>query len=466
MGQDSWSIPPQDHGQAGIDLKPLDWDQEALVTFRKEFYTEHPEVAMQTPEQCEQILQQHGATIEGQTNVKPIQRFEHAGFPPDLLEHLQSSGFTAPTSIQSIGWPVALAGHDMVGLAKTGSGKTLAFLLPALLHMKAQPPLRHGDGPIVLILAPTRELAIQIQMEAFQLSEITGSFSEAVLYGGVPKAGQVQSLRRGVELCIATPGRLLDLLQQNVTNLKRITYLVVDEADRMLDMGFEPQLRRIISQIRPDRQTLMWSATWPREIQHLARDICREQPIKVTIGSGEAQANKDIKQEVRVVPEIDKRRAFFDWLQGVCPPHGEQPRILIFMDSKRGADALCNELKQEQFGAAAIHGDRTQRERDSIMHSFRTGKTNILVATDVAQRGLDVKGIQYVVNYDLPKAIEDYVHRIGRTGRAGVQGHAITFFGFDFATPQRVQMARALAHVIRQAGQEPPPELVRIVERS
>merc|ERR1719433_2429177 len=162
-------------------------------------------------------------------------------------------------------------------------------------------------------------------MEAFNISESAGTFSEAVLYGGVARGGQVQALRRGVELCIATPGRLLDLLQSGVTNLKRITYLVVDEADRMLDMGFEPQLRRIISQIRPDRQTLMWSATWPREIQHLARDICREQPVKVLIGSTETEANADIRQEIRVIPELDKRQRFFDWLREVCPPHGEQP---------------------------------------------------------------------------------------------------------------------------------------------
>jgi len=449
-----------------MDLHPLDWDQEALVTFQKDFYREHPEIAALTPEQCQEILRQHGATIEGDAaSVKPLQKFEHAGFSATVLSHLKESGFAAPTSIQAIGWPIALSGHDMVGLAKTGSGKTLAYLLPALVHLSAQPPLRSGDGPIVLILAPTRELAIQIQMEAFRLPEVAGTFSEAVLYGGVARGGQVQALRRGVELCIATPGRLLDLLQSGVTNLKRITYLVVDEADRMLDMGFEPQLRRIISQIRPDRQTLMWSATWPREIQHLARDICREQPVKVIIGSKETQANADIRQVVHVIPELDKRKHFFSWIQEVCPPQGEQPRILIFMETKRGADALVGELKYEQFPAAAIHGDKTQRERDSIMHQFRTGRTNILVATDVAQRGLDVRDVRFVVNYDMPKTIEDYVHRIGRTGRAGVQGTAVTFFGFDFPTPDRVRFARRLADVMRQAGQEPPPELRQIADQ-
>jgi len=298
-------------------------------------------------------------------------------------------------------------------------------------------------------------------MEAFRLGEAMG-YREAVCYGGVPKTGQVKALRSGVELCIATPGRLLDLLEGGVTNLKRITYLVVDEADRMLDMGFEPQLRRIISQIRPDRQTLMWSATWPKEIQHLARDICREQPLKVTVGAVESQANPSIRQDVRVVTELDKRGRFMEWLREVSPPHGEQPRILIFVETKRAADALARELKYEQFRSAAMHGDKDQRERDSILHQFRVGQTNILIATDVAQRGLDIKDIRYVVNFDVPKTIEDYVHRIGRTGRAGANGTAVTFFGFDFPTPDRIRMARSMVKVMRDVGQEPSQELLRI----
>mmetsp|Transcript_30001 Transcript_30001/g.82708 ORF Transcript_30001/g.82708 Transcript_30001/m.82708 type:complete len:234 (-) Transcript_30001:84-785(-) len=232
----------------------------------------------------------------------------------------------------------------------------------------------------------------------------------------------------------------------------------------MLDMGFEPQLRRIISQIRPDRQTLMWSATWPREIQHLARDICREQPTKVTVGRIESRANPDIRQDVRVVGELDKRQHFLDWLQGVCPPHGEAPRVLIFVETKRAADALVRELRQEQFSAIAIHGDKDQRERDAAMHRFRTGQTNILVATDVAQRGLDVKDVRYVVNYDVPKTVEDYVHRIGRTGRAGAAGVAVTFFGCDFRTPDRVRMARGLVKAMRDVGQEPPKELLQLTQ--
>jgi len=464
--QDQWSVPDQrSMSDAGSNLQALDWDQEALVTFQKNFYKEHPEVAKMSLEQCQRVLAQHNAAMEGEGQLpKPIQSFEHAGFSATILEELRTSGFSDPTSIQSIGWPVALSGFDMIGLAQTGSGKTLAYLLPSLVHIAAQPPLRHGDGPIVLVLAPTRELAVQIQMEAFKLGEASG-YRDVVCFGGVPKAAQVQALRRGAEICIATPGRLLDLLQGGVTNLKRVTYLVLDEADRMLDMGFEPQIRRIISQIRPDRQTLMWSATWPKQIQHLARDICKEQPVKVMVGQVESQANPSITQDVRVVRELDKRGCFFDWLREVSPQNVEQPRILVFVETKRGADALARELKQEQFQVSALHGDKDQRERDSILHRFRTGETPILIATDVAQRGLDVKDVRYVVNYEVPKTIEDYVHRIGRTGRAGAQGTAVTFFGFDFPTPDRVRMARSLSKVMRDVGQEPPQELERIAER-
>jgi len=431
----------------------------------KSLYREHPEVARLGAEERGELMRQLGAAIEGHASPPaPLMRFDQAGFPAPILQCIEELGFPAPTPIQAIGWPVALSGFDMVGLAQTGSGKTLAYLCPAFAHIAAQPPLDDGDGPVALVLAPTRELAVQIQAEAFRLAEAMG-VREAVVYGGVQRRGQVQELRRGCEIVIATPGRLLDLLEGGATNLKRVTYLVVDEADRMLDMGFEPQLRRIVSQIRPDRQTLLWSATWPREIQHLAADLCLENPLKVIVGTTVSRANPDIKQEVHLVRDLDKRQRFFDWLHEACPPGGDSPRILVFTDTKRGADALCRELRGERFQAAAIHGDKEQRQRDGALHQFRTGKVHILVATDVAQRGLDIKDIRYVVNYDLPKTVEDYVHRIGRTGRAGAGGTAVTFFGCDYPTPDRLRMAKGIAGAMRDAGQEPPEQLRALAER-
>lgn len=458
--------PMRNHGMAGMNLTPLDWGKESVEASQTKYYKEHADIARQTPEQTQTILRRYGAKVEGPEPMpKPLEQFEQAGFPDGIVSHLKATGFSAPTPIQAVGWPIAMSGSDMIGLAQTGSGKTLAYLLPAILHIRAQPPLNPGDGPIALVLAPTRELAVQIQMEAFRLADLSG-VRDACVYGGVDRRGQQQELRRGVELVIATPGRLLDFLEGGVINLKRVSFLILDEADRMLDMGFEPQLRRIVSQIRPDRQTLMWSATWPREIQQLARDFCRESPIKITVGHAEAQANPDIVQEIQVVTELDKRQRFFAWLRSVSPPFGQpQPRILVFSDTKRGADAICRELKHEQFLAAAIHGDKDQKERDSIMHQFRTGKCNIMVATDVAQRGLDIKDILYVVNYDMPKTIEDYIHRIGRTGRAGARGTAVTFFGCDIQSPEKIRLAKSLVQVMEQAGQVPPQELRRVAER-
>eukprot|EP00927_Polykrikos_kofoidii_P049982 TRINITY_DN4394_c0_g1_i1.p1 TRINITY_DN4394_c0_g1~~TRINITY_DN4394_c0_g1_i1.p1 ORF type:complete len:787 (+),score=119.46 TRINITY_DN4394_c0_g1_i1:57-2417(+) len=456
-------------GEAGMDLRPLEWDQEALVAFQKNFYKVHPEVAKMTVEECDAVMRAHAATSEGLSSpLRPLQRFEHAGLPEPIMRKVTSAGFSAPTPIQSLGWPIALSGHDMIGIAQTGSGKTLGYLLPALVHIAAQPPLRAGDGPVALVLAPTRELAIQIQLETMRYGEAVGVM-DACVFGGTSRRGQEQELRRGAEIVIATPGRLLDFLQSGVTNLKRVTYLVLDEADRMLDMGFEPQIRRILSQVRPDRQTLLWSATWPREVQRLARDFCREDPVKLTVGNraGEgAQANPMIEQKIIVTSELDKRRAFMEWIQEASPAGGNQPRILVFTETKRGADALCQELKSNQFPAVALHGDKDQRERDRAMHQFRIGKASVLVATDVAQRGLDVKDVRFVVNFDVPKTIEDYVHRIGRTGRAGASGMAITFFSCDFATPDRIRMARGLSGVLRDVGQEVPADLQRIAEQS
>ncbi|CAK0805794.1 unnamed protein product [Prorocentrum cordatum] len=252
----------------GASLPPPGRREEAVRPIAKSLYREHPEVARLGAEERGELMRQLGAAIEGHASPPaPLMRFDQAGFPAPILQCIEELGFPAPTPIQAIGWPVALSGFDMVGLAQTGSGKTLAYLCPAFAHIAAQPPLDDGDGPVALVLAPTRELAVQIQAEAFRLAEAMG-VREAVVYGGVQRRGQVQELRRGCEIVIATPGRLLDLLEGGATNLKRVTYLVVDEADRMLDMGFEPQLRRIVSQIRPDRQTLLWSATWPREIQY------------------------------------------------------------------------------------------------------------------------------------------------------------------------------------------------------
>merc|ERR1719291_1185712 len=405
------------------------------------------------PQEADRIRRAKNITIVAGHNIpKPVRTFEEASFPEYVLQEVQRAGFREPTPIQVQGWPIALAGRDMVGIAETGSGKTLAFLLPAVVHINAQPYLSKGDGPIVLIMAPTRELAVQTQEECNRFGG-SSKIKNTCCYGGVPRRPQEQDLKDGVEVVIATPGRLIDFLDSGVTNLKRVTYLVLDEADRMLDMGFEPQVRKIASQCRPDRQTLMWSATWPKEVQRLARDICKEDPVHINVGSLDLRTAHTIRQYVEVVSQGDKRARLRRLLEKVM----DGSKILIFSSTKRDGDELTREMRMDGFPALCIHGDKKQEERDWVLKEFKEGKSPILVATDVASRGLDVKDIKYVINYDLPTQIEDYIHRVGRTGRAGATGSSYTFF-----TSDKARMAPDLIKVLREASQPVPDELLRM----
>ena len=450
-------VPREKNEDFGTKLEKINWEAEFanLPPIKKNFHVEHPEVKSMSNEICRKFLTDANISIKGSPPIpKPITKFEHAQLPEYILSLIKREGFPNPTSIQSIGWPIAMSGRDSVCVAQTGSGKTLGFVMPALLHVAAQAPLRSGDGPIVLILAPTRELVMQISKDASTFGR-PGGVLNAAIFGGVSRNGQANSLRQGVEICVATPGRLLDFLESGVTNLKRVTYLVLDEADRMLDMGFEPQIRKIVSQIRPDRQTLMWSATWPREIQSMAREFCKEDPVLITVGTSSLQANPDVTQLVTVVEsESDKRDAFKSWLKNTFDG---QSKVIVFTDTKKAADNLCRELTYNSYSALSLHGDKAQRERDQILRDFKDDKIQILVATDVAQRGLDVKGVDWVVNFDCPKNIEDYIHRIGRTGRAGKKGSAMTFI----AQESDNGMMKDIAKVIKDVGQKIPIELTQ-----
>nr|KAJ0208931.1 hypothetical protein LSAT_V11C400187790 [Lactuca sativa] len=428
---DSIALPKQDFGN--------------LVPFEKNFYIEFPSVRDMTDQEVAVYRGRREITVEGHDVPKPIRMFHEAGFPGYCLDVISRLGFVEPTPIQAQGWPMALKGRDLIGIAETGSGKTLSYLLPAVVHVSAQPPLVHGDGPIVLVLAPTRELAVQIQQEAGKFASHSNIRSTCI-YGGAPKGPQIRDLQRGVEIVIGTPGRLIDMLEARQTNLKRVTYLVLDEADRMLDMGFEPQIRKIIAQIRPDRQTLYWSATWPKEVESLARQFLRN-PYKVIIGSPVLKANQAIKQVIEVVTDMEK----YSRLIGVLKEMMDGSRILIFVETKKGCDQVTRQLRMDGWPALSIHGDKSQSERDWVLAEFKSGRSLIMTATDVAARGLDVKDIKCVINYDFPSSLEDYVHRIGRTGRAGAKGIAVTFF-----THSNAKHARELVKILQEAGQAVP----------
>ncbi|CAK1360133.1 unnamed protein product [Cercospora beticola] len=438
----------------GAGLRTQQWDLSTLPKFEKSFYKEHPDVAARSQAEVDDFRRKHQITVQGRDVPKPVHTFDEAGFPNYVINEVKAQGFANPTAIQSQGWPMALSGRDVVGIAETGSGKTLTYTLPAIVHINAQPLLAQGDGPIVLILAPTRELAVQIQEEVSKFGK-SSRIRNTCVYGGVPKGGQIRDLARGVEVCIATPGRLIDMLEAGKTNLRRVTYLVLDEADRMLDMGFEPQIRKIIGQIRPDRQTCMWSATWPKEIRQMANDF-QQNFIQVNVGSHDLHANARITQVVEVVSDFEKRDKMLRHLEKIMEDKGH--KILIFTSTKRVADDITRFLRQDGWPALSIHGDKQQNERDWVLNEFKTGKSPIMVATDVASRGIDVKDITHVFNYDYPNNSEDYVHRIGRTGRAGRMGIAITLF-----TTDNSKQARDLVNILREAKQQIDPRLEEMV---
>lgn len=321
------------------------------------------------------------------------------------------------------------------------------------MHINNQPRLNRGDGPIVLVLAPTRELAQQIQTVARDFGS-SSCIRNTCIFGGAPKGPQARDLERGVEICIATPGRLIDFLEKGTTNLRRCTYLVLDEADRMLDMGFEPQIRKIIEQIRPDRQVLMWSATWPKEVQALAEDFLNDY-IQINIGSLTLAANHNIRQIIEVCQEHEKESKLSGLLRELGCERGN--KTIIFVETKKKVDDITKAIKREGWSAIAIHGDKSQPERDYVLSEFRSGKTAILVATDVAARGLDVEDVKYVVNFDYPNSSEDYIHRIGRTGRCQAAGTAYAYF-----TPNNARQAKELISVLEEAGQAINPQLAEL----
>lgn len=438
----------------GGTLKRPTWNLAELPRFEKNFYQEHPNVTARSQGEIQSFRDQHEITIHGKDVPKPVGSFEEAAFPSYVLKEVLAAGFDKPTAIQSQGWPMALLGRDMVGIAQTGSGKTLAYTLPSIVHINAQPYLEPGDGPIVLILAPTRELAVQIQQECSKFGA-SSKIKNTCVYGGVPRGPQIRDLSKGVEICIATPGRLIDMIEGGKTNLRRVTYLVLDEADRMLDMGFEPQIRKIVDQIRPDRQTLMWSATWPKEVQRLAEDYLTDY-FQVNVGSLNLSANHNVKQTIEVCTEFDKRGRLSKRLEGIMEERDN--KTIIFTATKRTADDITRFLRQDGWPALAIHGDKAQNERDWVLAEFKSGKSPIMVATDVASRGLDVKDVKWVLNYDFPNNVEDYVHRIGRTGRGGATGSSVTYF-----TMENSKQARDLMNVLTEANQEVPPELADMV---
>src|SRR5258706_6481575 len=347
--------------------------------------------------------------------------FESLGLLPELLRAITDEGYTEPSPIQLKAIPPVLAHHDLMGCAQTGTGKTAGFALPILQmlapHQNTSPsPARHAIR--ALILTPTRELAAQVEESVRTYGKYL-SLRSTVVYGGVDINPQIKALRDGVEILVATPGRLLDHVQQKTVNLTRVEILVLDEADRMLDMGFMPDIKRIIALLPQHRQNLLFSATFSDEIRKLANQILRA-PISIDVARRNAPTDLVTHQMYEV--DADRKRALLTHLIKTR----DMKQVLVFVRTKRDANRLMRELVRDDVAATAIHSDRTQGERTQALEDFKQGKVNILVATDIAARGLDIELLPYVINYELPYAAEDYIHRIGRTGRAGSTGEAIS----------------------------------------
>jgi len=358
--------------------------------------------------------------------------FDELGLKPEVLVAVREAGYTHPTPIQQEAIPLALRGRDLIGLAQTGTGKTAAFTLPIIDRLL--------DGPRrtrVLILTPTRELAAQVDESFTKYSKGSG-LSVVAVYGGVGLEPQEKALRRGVDVVVATPGRLIDHLERHNVSFENLEVLVLDEADRMLDMGFAPQINRIVAQIPPYRQTLLFSATMPPEVEALARKYLRK-PLVVQVGR-RSEAASTVTHAVYPVPKDKKSALLIELLN-----KPEMDSVLVFTRTKHGADRVVRHLERANVNAVAMHADKTQGQRTKALDDFKSGRVRVLVATDIAQRGLDISGISHVINYDVPQQPEDYVHRIGRTGRAAATGDAYTFMSAD-----EIAMVRTIERIIAQ----------------
>ncbi|XP_059593886.1 DEAD-box ATP-dependent RNA helicase 24 isoform X2 [Vitis vinifera] len=431
-------IPALDH--SSIEYEP----------FNKDFYEEKDSISGMTEQDVTEYRKSLSIRVSGFDVPRPIKTFEDCGFSPQLMNAITKQGYEKPTPIQCQAFPIVLSGRDIIGIAKTGSGKTAAFVLPMIVHIMDQPELAKEEGPIGVICAPTRELAHQIYLESKKFAKPYGIRVSAI-YGGMSKLEQFKELKSGCEIVIATPGRLIDMIKMKALTMLRATYLVLDEADRMFDLGFEPQIRSIVGQIRPDRQTLLFSATMPRKVEKLAREILTD-PVRVTVGEV-GMANEDITQVVQVIPSDAEK---LPWLLDKLPGMIDDGDVLVFASKKATVDEIESQLGQKGLKIAALHGDKDQASRMDILQKFKSGIYHVLIATDVAARGLDIKSIKSVVNFDIARDMDAHVHRIGRTGRAGDKdGTAYTLI-----THKEARFAGELVGSLIAAGQNVPMELM------
>lgn len=436
-------------------LPSIDHSKISYENFEKIFYKEHSEIEKLTQEEGEELRAKLDIKVSGESPPKPVCSFAHFRFDEQLMKVIRRSEYTQPTPIQAQAIPAALLGRNLIGIAMTGSGKTAAYLWPMIVHIMGQPDLKRGDGPIALVLVPTRELALQVYGEAKKFSH---SYKIAVVcaYGGGSKYEQSKDLEAGAEIVVATPGRLIDLIKLGVTNLRRVTYLVLDEADRFFEMGFEVQVRSICDHIRPDRQTLLFSATFKKKIEQLARTVT-DNPIKI-VQKALGEANEDVTQHVVILPKVENK---WDWLTSKLVEFTSVGSVLVFVTRIINSEELHNNLKTYGKKTLLLHGDMEQSERNRVITSFKRKEMDIMIATDVAARGLDIAHIRTVINYDAARDIDTHIHRVGRTGRAGSKGDAYTLL-----TEKDKEFAGHLVKNLETSHQEVGEDLIKLAMQS
>ncbi|KAK8950363.1 DEAD-box ATP-dependent RNA helicase 5 [Platanthera guangdongensis] len=405
----------------------------------------------------EEIQGLEGVVVSGKgvkdSKYRALGSFADSGLPAEVVDCCKN--FTNPSPIQAHAWPFLLDGRDFIGIAATGSGKTLAFGVPALMHIlgKDDKTKQRKAVPRCLVLSPTRELAQQISDVLRDAASPCG-ITSVCMYGGTSKGPQISALRAGVDIVIGTPGRLKDLIEMGICSLKDVSFVVLDEADRMLDMGFEPEVRAILSQTSSARQMVMFSATWPLAVNHLSQEFMDPNPVKVVVGSEDLAANHDVMQIIEVLDDRARDSRLIELLEKYH--QSQRNRVLVFVLYKKEAARVENMLQQRGWKAVSVHGDKAQHDRTKSLSLFKEGKCPLMIATDVASRGLDIPDVEVVINYSFPLTTEDYVHRIGRTGRAGKKGVAHTFF-----TKDNKGLAGELVNVLREAGQIVPSALTK-----
>ncbi|KAG9509702.1 ATP-dependent RNA helicase DDX42, partial [Fragariocoptes setiger] len=423
--------------------------------FERYFYKEHNDIRMLNDDQVQGLREKLEIRVTGNAPPKPVCSFAHFNFDDVLMKLIRKSEYTQPTAIQAQAVPAALQGRNVIGIAMTGSGKTASYVWPLVVHVMGQPDLKPGDGPIGLILVPTRELALQVFSETKKFSK---AYNIAVVcaYGGGSKWEQSRDCEAGAEIIVATPGRMIDLVKLKATNLRRVTYLVLDEADRMFDMGFEAQVTSICNHVRPDRQVLMFSATFKKKIERLARHFISD-PIKI-VQRELGEANIDVTQKVLTFSAPNFK---WEWLVSRLVELMSNGSVLIFVTRKLNAEELHRNITELNHQCLLLHGDMDQSDRNRVITSFKRKEVCLMVATDVAARGLDISHVKTVINYDVARDIDTHVHRIGRTGRAGTKGTA-----YSLLTDADKDFAGLLVRNLESSNQIIPDELFELAMKS